>query len=544
MTPSIHTTNTYLESLEAVGKAEKAEAGRIDYGGKRRPPIDITELTKGMSQEDIIKRGAVDLDFFAAFMLPSTCTMPFPPLLHAVWDEWVAGAMILETDRVEVKQSTAIPRGYSKTTLEKLFDCWCVFYTSLEFFVVIGSTGPAAQNIVQDVIDMLGAPHVRTVYGNWDTDVKNDSKELKRFKYKGKDMIFLPKGVLTAMRGVNINNRRIDVLQFDDAQTEENAKSETESNSLRGWILNTMIPALSDSGGLVLYVGNVYPHKGSFLNVLQALPSWKSLTLGAILEDGTTLWEELHSTKKLLDGYRDAVASGEEAAWLAQFMNATDFSRQSKLRLDLLAKHSSKVYAEYHTLGLPECSFVVLDLSSGKIHSDNAVILGVQVYNGICVAVSATIGVFDPKAYIYEVFRMARRINATVVFNEDVGYQSTNAFWLNEMQQQLDYKVEVINFSPPRTSKEARIVLSYGELNRGQVVLLPDVLKRYKAEAKEFNPKVSNNDDNLMDTVQHIPTLYLKHKNRLENAQGFANYSTLYDQSIRTVGQTYEDDIL
>jgi len=536
---------------QALAASNKVQAGVVYYdeaGAGRLTPVNIAELTAGMSKSEIIAACATDLNFFAKFVLPEVCMLDFPELMVGVWDQWVGSLAKLQRRRGEYKTSTSLPRGVAKSTLLKLFELYVILFTPLSFIGTVGSIDKHARHFVQDVVDLLESPQMRSVFGHWDTEVSADNKDLKRFKFLGKDIILVPIGAVTNVRGLNINLRRVDILIMDDAQSEENAKSPVESATLSDWVLNTLIPTISAHGGMVLYVGNVYPHQGSFLDVLIAMPSWISLTLGFIDVQGNALWEELHPKRKILAAYQDVLIADRhrnvrtgEAAWLAQYMNVKDFQRSDRLDMATVASLYDMWAARKESE--PEGSFVVLDLSTGKVTSDNAVVLAVKVYNGRQVAVDAVVGRYDPKSYIKATIEMCLRHNISTVFNESVGYQATNKFWLDKYLDKLNLKdaIKVINFEPPRTSKNSRISMSFIELMNGLTLLSPKVAAMYKVEVLKYDPSKTTNDDNLMDTCQHVSRLWEGHQRDLRPRQLMLNHQASMQASDREFETTHQE---
>lgn len=550
------TPTQLIEASEAIDVLQQAletsqdvQAGVIYYdeGDKKLEPIDIAKLTEGMSQQQIIARCATDLNFFAKFMLPSVCILDFPDLMVGVWNKWVGSVAKLQRRRGEYKTSTSLPRGVAKSTLLKLFEAHVILFSKLSFIGTTCSTEKHAQTFVKDVIGLLDSPQVRTVFGHWDAEVLDNNATLRRFKFLGKDIILVPIGAVTNVRGLNISLRRVDLLVLDDAQSEENAKSVVESATLSDWVINTLIPTISAHGGMVLYVGNVYAHKGSFLDILIAMPSWLSLTLGFIDVNGEALWEALHPKQKILAAYADileadrarGVRSGE-AAWLAQYMNVKDFQRTDKVDMSRLASIYDMVSPN---LREPDGSFVVLDLATGKVTSDNAVILAVKVYDGRPVCIDAEVGRFDPKTYIMKTVKMCVKHNIGDIFNESVGYQATNKFWLDKYLDELNLSdsIQSHHFEPPRTSKNSRIGMSFIELMNAAVVLAPEVQVLYRVELLKYDGTKTNNDDNLMDGVQHVSRIWEGNQELLRPRQILLNHQATMNAHERSIGGQHQE---
>ena len=507
---------------------EAADAERLDYPAgyvaydelPRLPDIDIAQLIKGLNREQVVQRCMTDLNFMSKFFMPTVCKDDFPPLLDSVWRLWVDGANKLTKYRGEFKTASAIPRGYTKTTLIKLFIIWLILFTPHTFIAIIGSTDSNAENIASDVVEMLGQSHVRAVFGSWDSDVRRNSKEERSFKFLGKTVILKPKGALTNVRGLNIFNKRPDVIIMDDVETAEVAASVAESAKLIEWVFSTLVLTINSDGGLIMFVGNVYPHPTSLLHIIKRMPSWTKLILGAILSDGSALWENLHSKRKTIQGYLDSITQGTVRSWLAQYMNAVEDETLNQADLPAIASYGQQV-ADRVKLVRPDIQYLIIDPATDKKDADDTCLLHVQVYQSLIVCRRTVLDVLSPKETIRRALNMCATYSIPVVFIEDVQYQYTLGQWMREALDVTELKdlVSVMYVAPKRTNKNSRINLSFKELNAAEVIIHPDLYPKYRAEAKKFDPNRKDNRDNLLDTVHYASIIYDTYKNVLAARQ-------------------------
>ena len=532
--PKVAPTNAVTEAvasalLESLPEWDDQEAGFTVYDNSLRlPPVDIGELTKGMDREQIIRKCVTDLNFFSKFMMPEVCKLDYPELLEAVWRSWVDGLVVTSTQRVEFKAATAIPRGYTKTTLIKLFIAYTVMFSKQSFVVVVGSTDSNAQNIVADVMELFNSPQVRSVFGNWDVDVKNNSAELRKFAWLGKTVILFPKGAVTKLRGLNIDNRRPEVIIMDDIESEEVAKSDVESAKLASWVFNTLIPTFASDGGLALFVGNVYAYPGSLLNTLRRMRGWTKLILGAVLSDGKPLWGALHSLRKIIQAYQDAVVAGQARSWLAQYMNAVKDEVHNAA--DLPAIHKA-AYDALATLGLDhdplslltqaDANYIVIDVATDKKDADDHALLVVSAYGDYLFCVAAHVGILSPQQAVQQSISMALENNAPSLFLEEVGYQYSFKSWWEEKvaEAKLESTLEMMTVSPERTNKVSRIVNAIEALNSGEFYIHPSLFGQFKSEVSEFDPTKKNNKDNLLDAIHYAPIVWRRRKEYLSYRQ-------------------------
>lgn len=509
--------------------------GYVAYDERPRlPDVDIGKLIAGMDRQEVIHRCMVDMNFMSKFFMPTVCKDDFPELMDSVWRMWVDAASKLVKYRGEFKTASAIPRGYAKTTLIKLFIIWLILYTPHTFIAIIGSTDSNAENIASDVVEMLGQSHVRAVFGNWDSDVRRNSKEERSFKFMNKTVILKPKGALTSVRGLNIFNKRPDVIIMDDVETAEVAASVAESAKLVEWVFSTLVPTISSDGGLVMFIGNVYPYPTSLLHIIKKMPSWTKLILGAILSDGSSLWENLHSKRKTIQAYLDAVVQGTVRAWLAQYMNAVEDETLNQADLQAIASYGREVATKIKGVR-PDVQYLIIDPATDKKDADDTCLLHVEVYQTLVVCRRTVLEVLSPKETIRRALNMCAVYSIPVVFIEDVQYQYTLGQWMREALNATDLKglVDVMYVAPKRTSKNSRINLSFKELNAAEVIVHPDLYPKYRAEAKKFDPNRKDNRDNLLDTAHYAPIIYDRYKNVLASKQS-DYYLKQLEKSSRT----------
>lgn len=489
-------------------------------------PVDINKLTHGMNKTDIVTRGLTDLNFYSKFHMPETCVLDFPLVFLNVWDVWTRVALALRFNKGTANIATAFPRGYTKTTLEKLHCGWLFQYTRHTFIVNVGETNEKAQRFASDIMESLRAPQLLPIYGSIDANKIADNNAYHEFDYCGKRCILLPRGILTSTRGLQIHMRRPDVTMGDDMQSEENAASIVQSAALRSWYINTLLPAESPLGGIHHYVCNAYPYEGSMLKLLQRMDNWLTLSLGAILEDGSALWEELHPRAKTITSYRQAKVAGQRRAWLAQYQNITEDI--STLDVDLPLIQSNVYKALGHLLGVnPDGSLVdatpeelsndwdenvtavalIVDVAGSKETADDHSFTVVQEVQGHYVAREIVSGIYTPKQAIVQVMNLVMKYNIPYVFVESVAYQASFVFWGNYFAKEagVQGQVRFVEITPENGAKNFRITTSFQQLEEGEMLLHPDVFPKYKAQATAFDPNISTNKDDVLDGVHYIP---------------------------------------
>ena len=496
-----------------------------------------------MTNDQIINRMMYDLNFLAKFVAPEICKYDFPDNLQSIWQMMVRGLIDMEDFIAEARYVLGIPRSFAKTTLMKLALVYNTIFSTKNFMLVVGSTNPKAEAIIKDVIAMLRSPQMESVFGVIDKFEKNSAAH-KEFTFLGKPVVFFARGVLTDLRGVNIGNKRPNFILCDDMQSEENAKSPTESDALITWFSSTLVEVADPEGYMFVYVGNTYAHDGALITHLIKDPEWTSNTIGAITADGKSLWEELKPIEKLLSGYLQAKKLGKEANWLAQMMNAIDINMNTNVDLDLVESKSMETWGilESHP-SEPVVKYIVIDPASSRENADDVAIAYCESYvNQIPVIQNLTSKKRNPMTTIQDAIKLCLDNDCYVILIEGIAYQQTLQFWMDYFLDEwgIDW-IQVSIFNAHRSSKNTRILNSFDYLETGDIVLSPQALDVFKLQAKPFNHLKTNNLDDGLDAISEAKLqLQDKHYAITEaHERGFLKHSEVVSNQMRKVSHGF-----
>ena len=549
------TRDTAIEYIEK----SKAEIERLNLIRSKMPATvkvfglravarpDVRTIVCNMSDVEVKTKLATDLNFFAHFMLGDTFKFEFPPLLVMVWQVLVQSVAALQ-DYVGIANLVlGIPRGFAKTTLIKLYVVYCLIFTRHTFIVNVGNIEKNSSNLLKDVSDVLDSDIVRLYFGDYDADMVVNQSDFKYFKFYGQKCILRSKGALTSMRGINVDNRRPNIIIMDDVQDEENAKSDIESAKLYDWIFNTLLRTRSPDGSINIYVGNTYPHKGTIITKLAEDPEWISLILGAILEDGSSLWEELHPIQLLLSDYNAAVRAGNEAGWLAEFMNVMDTARND--RFDKVAMQNNYDSLDPFTLSMinvpynptVDGKFIVIDPASTKKNADEHAVVLVYIVGSKIIVRDVVHKRLTPKEAIRIAVSLAIREGAWTVFIEDVAYQDTLIYWFNEelktnqLWTHLQSTFKLLPINPRNRSKNSRILQLFKQINVGDIVIHPTAQVAVANEGIAYVATKSDNEDNVLDACHYALVAATLHRSDIiatyERGYNSATARTIYKDS-------------
>lgn len=447
--------------------------------------------------EQVIEASRTSLDFLCALAMPTIYEYAFPPVYLSVW-QWLLEYVHKERDFSQL--ALGLPRGFSKTTLMKLFILYCILFTDRQFILVIGETGDKARNIIADIMDMLAEPNIVATFGNYKLGIEIDRQELKKFGFRGRNIVLAGLGSGGDPRGLNIKHRRPDVMLFDDVQGREIADSQVLSEQLERWMIGTTMKAKSPRGCLFLFVGNMYPTKFSILRKLKANPRWIKFIAGGILANGESLWEELQPIAQLLAEYENDLTAGHPEIFYAEVLNDENASVNNLVNFDALPA------LPFISGDIPAGNFIIIDPSSGKINSDDVAIGYFEVFESAPVGIEVRAGKFSPGETIRIALEIALTKNCRLIVCEGVAYQTTLNYWFKFVCEQTKiYGIEFVDIYPGGTSKNSRILGMFKALQKGEIFFADEVRPLFITEAASFNPLRRDNTDNILDLFTYAP---------------------------------------
>jgi len=464
---------------------------------QNRTPEEIEALCK------------TDLDFFASFCMPEVTESRWPPFYHQVW--WLLIKQIhqlkIQIDKEYVGErinelfrfALGLPRGHAKTTFIKLLVAYCIIYGLIDFVLVVCASEPRAQDLMSDLADILSSDNVSKIYANWNMGLGKDTKELKTCRFGGRDVILAAIGSGTSVRGLNLKNKRPDLILFDDAQSKDNDDSPTERVRLLKWVVGTALKLRNPKRCAAIYIGNLYSET-CILWMFHQSKYWSSLITGAILADGTALWSAIRSISSLKEEFEHDASVGEADTWFAEIQNDPRGAKRSLLPHGTVPEPPEGMNRE-DVIG----AFITIDPAGNKKNSDDNVIAVHEVYPNWIIDVPAmTAEILDPESVIIKTIQYAIDYRVSVIFVEAVAYQQTLAFWMQKYLKSygLEHSIEIVETHPGKASKLSRIRTWIGSLLDFKYILTSAAV-RYKVlyQALDFNIEKTTNRDDILDCL-------------------------------------------
>ena len=459
------------------------------------PDSTITDAAFDTSEVQQLARES--LDFLAALAMPTIFQFMYPPVFISAWI-WLT--TYAQKVRDFSKLALGLPRGFGKTTVIKLLILFCILFTKKKFILVISSTATLAENILADIADMLDEPNIKATFGDWRIGMEKDTLGLKKFGYRGRNIILAGIGAGTSLRGMNLKNERPDVMIFEDFQTRENADSPVESDKLERWMIGTAMKAKSPAGCMYVFVANMYPTKHSLLRKLKANPEWIKFIAGGILNDGSSLWPELQPIEQLMSEFSSDLSMGHPEIFYSEVLNDENASVNNIIDLSKVPDY------KYDDNEISLGNFVIIDPSNDKANSDRVAIGYFEVIDSKPVLRELTDDRLSPGETIARALEYCLRNNCTLVAIESNAYQYSLLYWFNFicLQKQIT-GIQCVDIYSGALSKSTRIMSMFKSLIAGEVLLHHTVRAPVYMQVTQYNPLKEKNVDDILDLLTYAP---------------------------------------
>jgi hypothetical protein len=463
------------------------------------PLLPSQESPEIAFQIDQVQESAKNsLDFLAALATPDTFKYLFPPVYLAIW-EWLLTYAHKTRDFSQL--ALGLPRGFAKTSVVKLFILYCILFTQKRFILVLAENTKKAVNIVSDVMDMLDEQNIRKTFGDWKQGVETDQQEMKKFGFRGRNIIIVA-GTVETIRGITLKNARPDVMIFDDIQSRSVAESQVVSDALEREMMGTAMKSKSPEGCLFIFIGNMYPTKWSILRHLKSNPNWVKFIAGGILADGTSLWEELQPIDQLHKEFQNDLLSGHPEIFYSEVLNDENATANNTIDISKIPPYP------HEDDDIPGARFIVIDPSNDKVNSDAVSVGYFEVHNGYPVLRHVIEGRFSPGDTIREALKLALANNCSLIAIESNAFQYSLLYWFTFVCAQMGIQgVEPVEVYSGTTSKNSRILAMFMQLLKGEIMVHPSCHAAAFIQVSQFNPMRRDNTDGILDLLTYAPKI-------------------------------------
>jgi len=458
------------------------------------PEDPVQEVAVNTSQAQ--KLAKLSVDFLAALALVAVYKFEFPAMYQLAWKLLVENTSV---ERTFVQLAFGLPRGFAKTTLIKIYVLYCILFTRKKFILIICASEQLAQNFLSDVIDMLNEQNIKTMFGDWRLGIEKDTQSIKKFGYRGRNIILAAIGAGTSLRGLNMKNERPDVMIFDDIQSRECADSRVQSETLETWMYGTAMKAKSPFGCIFIFLANMYPTEYSILKKLKKNPNWVKFIVGGILSDFTSLWEELQPIEQLKKEFENDLRAGHPEIFFAEVLN--DEEAQANQLVDLSLIQDCPV----RDGDIAVASFIIIDPASGKEHRDAVSIGYCELHDTIPILMEIREGNFSPGDIIRNALEIALTRRCPLIVVEGDAYQESLLYWFEFACTQK--QITGIHFQPVYSAgvpKVTRIVNALKAYARNELNVHPECRAAVHTQITSYKPLKRDNVDGLLDILGYM----------------------------------------
>lgn len=455
-------------------------------------PESVVESAFDAKQVEDLARNS--LDFLAALAMPTIFKYFYPDTYQQIWN-WLLTYIHRPRDFSQL--ALGLPRGFAKTTFVKIFLLYVLLFTTRKFILICAANQAKANAILSDVIDFLNESNIKCVFGDWSVGLETDQQILKKFGFRGRNIV-IAAGTVATVRGLNIKHERPDVMIFDDIQSREDAESEQISEQLEKDLYGTAMKAKSPHGCLFIFIANMYPTKWSLLKRMKNNPNWVKLIAGGILFDGTSFWEDLQPIAQLLAEFQNDLSAGRPEVFYAEVLNDENASVNRLVDLSKLPQY------EFDSSEIPAGKFIIIDPSNDKVNSDAVSVGYFEILATKPVMIEVEEGSMSPHDTITCALKLALRHNCPLIVIESNAYQYSLLYWFNFVCLQMGIEgIQAVDIYSGGLSKPTRIMTMFKELLAGDLWYHPRTAAAVNTQITSFNPMKNNNVDGILDLLAY-----------------------------------------
>lgn len=503
-----------------------------------------------VDKDELLRLIRRDCETILAFYLKDELTLTVPQFHKELWDEFLILLDEINNPNMLVgilQKLLGVPREHAKTTLVKIAVILFMRYSRLGFTAYISNTFPSAHNAVKDIKEWFLSEQESALYGEARVKRSDGTEGIYILdiwvpgKPAPKRVILKAFGQGTQIRGQLIDNKRPDLMIFDDIESVETAASPTQQAKLDVWALGTAYKSMAKLG-VCIFIGNMI-QETSLLARLAKEPTWRPTVFGSIIrtKDGEIrpLWEERWTLEALLNDYASFRRLGNGHVWEAEMMNLTG--------KDILGEKLDKAIRVPRPLpDQIEAGFICLDPAFGlkAWNDESAITVHVRMRGGdIPLMVESLHGRWGEERLFDELLMASYRWGITTWVIEAVAAQRLLIPLFRSFFTQRSLSPDIILMIPIQAGKESkasRIVAwrsavanqSYGIAEEEQEIV--DKLEEYVPGSKEH--------DDLCDSGAY-GTIIWSLFNSVIKSQGIQNVAGALMGNIHGINSYGEADM-
>lgn len=466
-----------------------------------------------MSVDEIKEAMRRDCVTFLAVYIQDELTLEVPALHEEIWAEFVRiiDSVNLDTWNGHIQKLFCVPRGHAKSTLTKLAVILFLRYSKLSFALYASLTKPISTNACKDIVAWLRSPQDEQIYGPTEMHQANDNLGIWKFT------IYLPNGsrklcILKSLgtdqqvRGTLIDNKRPQLMVFDDCEDNETALTPESQAKLDTWLMGNALKA-SARNSVRIILGNMINSR-TMLYRFSKDPAWNPTVYGAIIRDKKTkelvpLWPGMHSVESLIAEYRDYRSKGVGHVWVYEMMNMT---------MDTVFKTSmsAAVRLPRPTPDQVTAGIICVDPAFGlkSIHDQAALTVHVKFEgSGIPHIVDSRIGRWNEDQMLDNILELSYYWNLSTWGIESVAAQKLLLKLFVHMLKDRGIEPGIFSMIPlpsGGTAKSSRILALANSVSMGNYGIADEENELF-LEIESYDPHSNVKKDDLPDSAAYGP---------------------------------------
>lgn len=235
----------------------------------------------------------------------------------------------------------ALPRGFSKTTLENMMNLRDVCYREAEFILYVSEAAAHAERQVITIRRQLEQNTLlRAVFGDLVPGKQSSLKWTDGLIETTNGQRIGGIGSGGQVRGMSLDAVRPRRIVIDDFQDREGVKVEAQREKDMSWFIGTLMPSRQIFGAnpsRVDFIGTIL-HKDAVLSRLRNDPDWHVVVFGALDRQQDPTWEYAIDKDKLAKLRNSFLIQGKLEEFELEYMSNSIDDRTAAFPLEKLTK--------------------------------------------------------------------------------------------------------------------------------------------------------------------------------------------------------------
>lgn len=435
------------------------------------PVIDAAELPVDMPLHEVIRRGAVDSEFYSRVWFPKTFRQGSPKFHRQIWDDLENPAF---TNVLEV-----VFRGGAKTTILRTFASKRVAYgVSRTILWIGGNEGAASRSLMwlrrQVEFNTKWASAFGLTkgskWGDTELEIRNTILDISVW--------IKAVGVLSNLRGINFDDYRPDLIILDDVIDDENATTQEGREKMTEIIMGAVAKSLiskTEEPNAKLAMLQTPLHDEDAAGMVAKAEGWKTNhfscwtpeTADLDVDQQESAWPEMFPTEQLRTDKRNMIKLGKLHIFLREM--------ECRLASPGTSAFIASQLQYYENLSEFANATIVISIDpvppptqrqiDKNLHNKDFEAIVVQARKGPKYALLhyELMRGHDPGWTLSKLFEFHARFHASYVSVETIAYQKTLEWLIRQEMSRRQQWLSVIPVSDGR-SKFHRIVDSFRPL--------------------------------------------------------------------------------